>query len=344
MHIKNSDITRRMNNLNSKYVKSEFNLNSMNPTANGNYSSKTASYVINNWRSFNENSNIAFDNALDIFDIVCENGSIEEINTLSKVLSEGIQKVRDASQLANSIKHKTSRFKSKISTKINSKMEKIKNANNNPNAKIKQAYATPTTPKPATPTNNQSNDTEETQEAKQEAALNAYTLFLNEANKVAECDRILRNYANISKRFDLQKMVNEMLEWNPDIEECIVSICECIDTYNSSFVSKYNTMLETSSYILSRAYIDYPNNKLIETVTDYHIFNIPMDESEIDGIKRVKHNSVLFEESDFSSIDYLINEVNENKNPTKQFSVTEAVNSYGTEDVVSEGVKKKEKE
>ena len=175
MHIKNSDITRRMNNLNSKYVKSEFNLNSMNPTANGNYSSKTASYVINNWRSFNENSNIAFDKALDIFDIVCENGSIEEINTLSKVLSEGIQKVRDASQLANSIKHKTSRFKSKISTKINSKMEKINNANNNLNAKIKQAYATPTTPKPATPTNNQSNDTEETQEAKQEAALNAYT-------------------------------------------------------------------------------------------------------------------------------------------------------------------------
>ena len=71
---------------------------------------------------------------------------------------------------------------------------------------------------------------------------------------------------------------------------------------------------------------------------DYEILDlIKRQKAELEAIKDKR--AMVFKLSEEQ-----INEVNENKNPTKQFSVTEAVNSYGTEDVVSEGVKDKVKE
>lgn len=344
MYIQNTDINKRVNSLNSKYYKCEFNLNQMSPiTKEGKYVQSTAKFMADNWRSFDEDSNVAFDRALELFDLVCENGTKTDIQTISNILIEGVQKVRDASQLANSIKHRTSRFKSKIGTKINNKMEKLNNADNELNAKIQAAInafknngGVPTTNTTSTEVNEPSVDNAPVEEM----ILNIYDELLNESYKAYECDRILRNYGTISKRFDLVKMVQESLVFNQDIDECIIKVCECIDTYNSSFNVKYNTMLEMSSYVLSRVYVKYPQDKIVEMVTDYFIFNNILTECDIDDIKRVKSNSVLFKYCDFDSIDYLIGckkdaDIDKTILDTiSAESINEAVNSYGAEDVV----------
>ena len=69
MYIQNYDINKRVNSLNSKYIKCEFNLNQMSPiTKEGVYVQSTAKYMADNWRSFDEDSNVAFDRALELFD------------------------------------------------------------------------------------------------------------------------------------------------------------------------------------------------------------------------------------------------------------------------------------
>ena len=60
MHIQIDDINRRVNSLNCKHQNSQFNLNQMSPiTKEGTYVQSTAKYMIDNWRNFDENSNVA---------------------------------------------------------------------------------------------------------------------------------------------------------------------------------------------------------------------------------------------------------------------------------------------
>ena len=58
MHIQLTDINKRVNSLNSNFIKSEFNLSQMSPTNDkGAFVPSTAKYLIRNWKSFNEDTN-----------------------------------------------------------------------------------------------------------------------------------------------------------------------------------------------------------------------------------------------------------------------------------------------
>jgi hypothetical protein len=308
-------------------------------TVEGNYSNSTAQYMLSNWRSFDENTNIAFEKALNVFDIVCENETADQIKHKGNILIDEVQKVRDANQLINSIKHRNSRFKSKITTKIKSKNEKINSSADDVTAKIKAALTGLNQPASGGTTSGGGESAAES-EPTTEAVLQVFDSLLTESKKASECDRILRNYNNISKRFDLIKMVNESLEYDYDIDECVVKICECIDTYNSSFEAKYNTMLETSAYILDRSHVEYPKSRIVEMVTDYFVFNTIMEKTDIEDIKKVKNSSVMFNDCDFESIESMlinVGPVDKVIDPTRldnDFNLNEAVNSYGAEDIV----------
>ena len=348
MHIQLTDINKRVNSLNSNFIKSEFNLSQMSPTNDkGAFVPSTAKYLIRNWKSFNEDTNKAFELALDTLEEVFLNADKNLIKECTDILAEGVQKVRDSGQLMNSIKHRNSRFKTKIGTKINKKMNAMNSADDELNTKIQSAIAAFKGGKAAPNTSTPAETNDVTGDEKQEAASLAYDKLYNEAYKAYECDRILRNYTTISKRFDLIKMVSEAVVNNPCIEDCIVNICECIDTYNTKFKVKYNTMLEMTYYALNRVYIKEPNDKLIETVTDYFIFTNKLSESDILDIKSVKEHSVLFESDDFKSIDYLFEDkdIDDKEDDLNLNNVSEFVNNYGAEDiVVAEGVKDKIKE
>ena len=60
-----ADIRKRIDNLNSHFIKCEFNINNMNIYPKSSQSTEkiiynNAMYMINNWRSFNENTNNIF--------------------------------------------------------------------------------------------------------------------------------------------------------------------------------------------------------------------------------------------------------------------------------------------
>lgn len=301
MTIEINDIQKR-NHMNSTiYKSSQMNLNHIPLyTKDHRFIKENAFHIIEHWQSIDpSDSHSSFLKAMDAFDEVCEHCSDGEIDKYYNVLSEAVTKVRDASQLANSIKHRTSRFKTKISTRINNSIDTIHGANtaklNNISNKLAAAI------KPATPPQ-ASGDTSGI--AQQEAY---YEKLSEKINKAVECDRILRNYNRISKRFNFDRMVSDIYDESL-IYECIVEMCRCIDTYNTGFINKYETALENTYYVLNKKYLNYPNDKIVEAVTDYFVIEKSITENEIETIERLKNtNNCIFKESDFDQVKYLFN-------------------------------------
>ena len=288
----------RMKNYSSN-VKSQFNINNIALyTNNGAFNENNAFYIINHWTGLNENTNIAYDKALDVFSEICENCNDNKINEACDILLQEINKVRDATQLQNSIKHKTSRLKTKIITKIQNKIDDasdgLSNAIYNVQSKLKPSL-------PSTTPSTKNGDT---------VAEECFNKLYNESAVLIECDRILNNYSKVCKRFDIDKIISELAS-EDSLNESINEICACIDTYNIPFINKYNSSLETCSYAFQKNYIKCPPKKIVEAVTDYYIFNTRIE--SFDDISKISKISPIFNESDFDSVSFLYNKkINEN--------------------------------
>lgn len=320
MNITMEDISARMR---SKGVIENYspsiNVKSLDLYTNkGAFNESNAFQMINNWTQLSENTNIAFSKALDVFSEICKNCTYSKINDAYYVLLQEEGKVRDASQLQNSIKYKTSRLKSKISTKI---QNRIDDASDNLIAKINDMQNKLKSPLPSsTPVNR---DTTE------EEYLNK---LYDNAKAIAECDRIINNYGKVCKRFDIDKIISE-INTDEDIYDAINEICICIDTYNIPFVNKYNSSLESVFYALNKNYINYSLNKIVETVTDYYIFNTTMNESEFKDIKKISEISPIFESSAFDGISFLY------ENKTQSDSINIISPEYNVTDLLEGEIK-----
>ena len=303
MNVTINDISKRSKAKVTIINPSEFNLENMRLYADDNtFIENNAFHVINHWAELNENTNIAFNKALDVFSEICENCNDYKINETCEFLLQEANKVRDAVQLQNSIKHKTSRLKTKISTKIQNKIndasDNLNNSIGNIQSKLKPAIGSAPSSQPSD--TNVSDDESNGKGIAEESFKKLY----NKAKVLAECDRILRNYNKICKRFDINKMVSEICS-DDDIYACVNEICSCIDDYQIPFINKYNTSLETVFYALGKNYLQYPSDKIIEAVTDYYIFNTTLDEQERSSIKTISNNSVIFESVDFDCVSFL---------------------------------------
>lgn len=276
-----------------------YDINSINLYHNDKFLENNAIYMINNWVNFDENTNIAYSRALDVFIELCENVNKSKADTAFNFVFDEIFKVRDAKQLQNSISYKISRLKTNISTKIKSKskdnFDSLTASIGNLQSKLKPALV-------STPVGNGGGENKD-------ASVAEYYLskLLDKSKVLCEADRIIQNYNTISKRYDIDKMVSEIYSDN-DIYFYINEICTCIDTYDEEFKNKYNSALETVWYGLNKSYINYPSDKIIESVTDYFIFNSVVNESDIEFIK---NNNVLFESSEFDCIDYMFETIQE---------------------------------
>lgn len=245
---------------------------------------------INNWESLGETTNEAFNTALNIFDEICKNSNKSIINQCCNILIEGISKVRDQTQLANSLKYRIARLKKnktiKLTKQYNDVTSKIKNALTINPISINKS---------TTPTVGSSGG----------VVNECYEKIYEECIKNKECDRIINTYNNISKRFNLNKLINNVIQESDLYETCAI-IAQYVDTYNSPFKNKYNTALEMAAYILDKNYMNYSKNNIVEAVTDYFIFSGTLKEKQYEDIKSVMEISVLFEQSDFSSLSWII--------------------------------------
>lgn len=268
---------------------------------------------IKKWSGLNKDTNIAFTTAIDIFSEICMNCRNNDIKNAYKYLYEGIIKVKDSNSLGNVIKMRNSRIKTKIPTKINKNNEKVSNAIKSAIDSLSSKLAAKGAPV----------TTEETIELVDEC----FNLLEERVNEIKHCDVIINNYNKISKRYNLDKIISEVC-YDNDMYQCINEICQCIDTYNTPFSHKYNAALETSYFLFNKHFMNYPSDKIIESVTDYFIFNHNYN-NMINDIKLVKENSILFDNDDFNSINYLFEENNIITN--KDINIQEQVDSYGLE-------------
>lgn len=314
-----NDISKRIRNV--KDIKSSGNsISTRLYTESGLFCENNAVNAIKNWENLAETTNEAFNEALDIFIELCMNANESTIRTCGDILVENVTKVRNATQLCNSIKYKNSRLKSKIGTKINRKIDdvssKISDALGNlqSSLQVKGAATTPSA---------------DTKGVAQECFNNIY----EEAIKVKECDRIIENYSKISKRFNLDKLVDS-IRYPNDIYSTIVEMTSYIDTYNISFKSKYNHALEMSYYVLNKHNMNYPSDKIIEAVTDYFIFSSVITENNIQDIKNIRDISVLYEKKDFDSIDYLFDDDEDDifNGGDGEFDASDFIESYCSTD------------
>ena len=323
MRITYNDISKRIRNRDNKSGCDSFTPRIY--TEHNVFCTNNAIDAIMNWESLAETSNEAFDKALDIFDEVCINENRSAINHCLQHLAENVVKVRDASQLMRSLKNRSGRMKKKISTKIKGRYDPVSDAIGNSINAINKALSK----------NGVNLDTKTIEES--------YRLLYNEAKKAKECDRIVENYANVSRRFNIDRIISE-ISYPNDIYHAVLEIARCMDTYNIPFKSKYCNALEISNYALSKNNMNYPNDKIIEAVTDYFIFSSGLSESNLEDIKEVKDISVIFGKDDFDSINYFFDQPEEFEDNTATDLVEAYCSPFNEKFTLKKDIKIKEKE
>lgn len=263
-------------------------------TESGMFCENNAINTIQNLTNLSEDTNKAFDRALDVFSELCLNAGDSVIRTQYYFLAENVDKVRDASALMNSIKYKNSRLKTKITTKISNKLGDVNNAISNSISNLTQTIHKGGAL--------QSTGVAKSSKVNEQLIDECFNGLLERTRKAKECDRIVENYNRITNRYNIDHIIacNE-----GDIYQTVYDITECIDQFNTSFKARYNSALETAYYALGKHFVECSPEKIIEAVVDYFIFNHGLSESEIDDIKKMARSSVVFESDDFDDTAYL---------------------------------------
>ena len=326
MKINMNDISKRLYNKEKIFDQpADFNMGKMNLyTESGQFILNNALYALNHWSSLDEDTNSAFNRALDIFVEVCINCNNPTIVDCASILAENVTKVRSADQLINSIKYRNSRVKSKISTKVHNKVGDVTAAINRTindiTSKLSSKLASNGV---ASGSDNSTNSG--TEETTQEC----FNMLLNNAIAVSECDRIIENYKKISKRFNLEKIVSEITN-DDELYTCVGEIAKLIDTYNIPFKNKYNAVLENTFYVFNKSYMNYPSEKIIEAATDYFILSRQITDAEQKDIQSVIEMSVLFDPDKFQGISFLLNGESNIMEESVTINAMTQVENYGT--------------
>ena len=318
MKITFSDINKRISRLESSPPRTLINVKEAQLYTRHNgkdiFLSNNAFNSIENWESLDENTDVAFGKALDVFEELCLNATSESmVRTACDILLEGTSKVRNQTQLMNSLKNRFGRLQHKSTVGV-------EKAHSSVTSKIQDSIA------------NIQNTLKSAGMAGGAKTVNIATTnecFSQLQEKCAvfiECDRIVKNYATVSKRFNLDKIISN-IRYNIDNYQACFEIASCIDTYNQSFKNRYNSALETAAYVFDKHFMNYPKDKIVEAVTDYFLFTGSLKEEQVNDVKDVMRISVLFEQEDFSSLSWVDLEM-----PPEPIdnNVTVDIENYGT--------------
>ena len=86
------------------------------------------------------------------------------------------------------------------------------------------------------------------------------------------CDMMIKTHDDICKRFDLDSYVQEKA-YPENMYDCIYELCSFIDTYRMGVNTKYKTCLNECQFVFSKNFIPYTDSMIIESVTDYFLYN-----------------------------------------------------------------------
>lgn len=322
-----SDVRKRELDLNTEYQHPLYiNINQLYSRVLESYNPRNIDTILKNWQGLEENKTLAFAKVLDLFEEVCLNGNIGDINkTTSYIIENIIPKVRDAAQMQYHIKRKIGNIKTKITTKATSKIEDLKSAIGANIAKISAVAKSPAIKVPSnnqtaasannvTPIPKNTNSKEKDEEIKKEnTIINCSNKLLQEANNMIKYDRIISNHNKLCKRFNIDRVVRESVFTSSMVSDCVIELCKLVDTYTIPISAKYSICLENSLFALDKNGVPYNRKDIVNSVSDYFLMNYN-EKAEIPAvIKRLADTSSLFKLSDFEDLDYVISKSQANK-------------------------------
>ena len=289
------------------------------------FTSKNMKTIIENWSYLDNDTAVACERVLDLLEIAYDVDTPSNIDSYTKAVSEIVMKVRNSKQLQTSIKRRLSRVKTRISTKINKSLEKLRGAH----AGNKPSIAT------AGKASQAARAQDAKQDAKTEAVMNSLSTITNAIDECVNCDRIISNHAKLNKRFNLDRFVKESVFTSAQTRDNVIEFCKLVDTYDIPVKAKFAIAIENSLYAYEKNHVPYKKEDILEAASDYFLithnnfYQMPYQISDV--LARTK----LYEASDYENLDILpiIYETSE------QLFGEETLDGYTA--IINEGIREK---
>lgn len=276
---------RELNLLRKNYSPAPYGLNKMYESVLTKYNPKTAKTVLENWDHLAKDQNIAFTKAFLVMEAAYINDDSESnINTFTNIFTENIiPKVRNALQMQKLISHRLGNLKSKLSTKIHTKIKKISGTYVQPKKK-------------------QSKQEQPKQENYIYKSLDSITEAVN--NTIAY-DRIINNHNKLNRRYNLDRFVKESVFTADQATDTIYEFCKLIDTYDIPLKAKYSIAIENSLYAYEKNYVPYDKQSILEAVTDYFLMTHNENGDMLGIIANTAKKTLMYEQADFDKLDLI---------------------------------------
>ena len=276
---------RELNLLRKNYSPAPYGLNKMYESVLTKYNPKTAKTVLENWDHLAKDQNIAFTKAFLVMEAAYINDDSESnINTFTNIFTENIiPKVRNALQMQKLISHRLGNLKSKLSTKIHTKIKKISGTYVQPKKK-------------------QSKQEQPKQENYIYKSLDSITEAVN--NTIAY-DRIINNHNKLNRRYNLDRFVKESVFTADQATDTIYEFCKLIDTYDIPLKAKYSIAIENSLYAYEKNYVPYNKQSILEAVTDYFLMMHNENGDMLGIIANTAKKTLMYEQADFDKLDLI---------------------------------------
>ena len=254
----------------------------------------------------NYTNQLPFYSFIKLFESMVEKGSCSDIISMGNYIAENVvPKVRDAKSTNSLLKGRLTRMMHKVTNPIKDAFADALNA-----FKI-------TPPISSTSTTN-----------KDDAVAEAFITMLNKSTVMLHCDRVLENYNNISKRFNLDRLFVEDSRYvSPG--DIVVELCNKIDTYDMPTAIKFNTVIESAWYGFEHYHIPYKKSDILEAAVDYFLFK----PDGFDACKTILESTLFFDKGeDMGNIDIFTEE-----EPEQDASIDDVIRSeYSTSKAIKE--------
>ena len=255
---------------------------------------------------FGTKNNCIYEETLfELFDVLVEKGNESQIKTAGNLIcNEYVTKTRDAKDTQTNLRRKLGRITGKVTNKVydnvQDAMDTIKGAINgskknfvNNTNQIKSAVSSATGKgKPVSK-----------EEKKQKAVEEAYVKMEAMATRMYQADRMIKNYDKFSKRFNIDKLIQENVYVN-GIDDTVVSICGFMETYNIPDEQKFSMVMENCWYGFHKNAVEFNESDIATTATDYYLTKGNNNAM----CKKILENSLVVDKDDYNGDLELIQE------------------------------------